>query len=253
MLRIKDWLLRFEAKREKDRPSNRMEWIRVPCDQQSEGYVMLMSQADGAQHLGVFLSLVELVANLPREVRDGRLVNRDGTELSLQVLSMKTRIPEDVLSPSIEALRRVGWLRSEAGLQELPGNSRLEEIREEEKRGDNISSPDGECNDDSLDNTSSKTSPPRKKNDDSLLDGWFETFWSAYWRKAARAVALKAFRRAVKTEQQFQEIMAAVEAQTPEMMRRAEQHRPHAASWLNGERWLDEPAPADSEGTPPVI
>lgn len=40
--------------------------------------------------------------------------------------------------------------------------------------------------------------------------------------------------------------MAATRAQKPEMMQREEKHRPHGATWLNGERWEDETNQAPS-------
>jgi hypothetical protein len=61
MLRIKDWRERFEATREKDRPRKPMDWIRLPCDLQSTKYGVLMSDPNGAQHLGVFVALIEIV------------------------------------------------------------------------------------------------------------------------------------------------------------------------------------------------
>ncbi len=68
----------------------------------------------------------------------------------------------------------------------------------------------------------------------------FMTFWLVYPRKAARAAAWKAW-RAVGAEGRAAEIMAAIVAQTDADFRfREESKIPHAASWLNGERWTDE-------------
>jgi hypothetical protein len=74
---------------------------------------------------------------------------------------------------------------------------------------------------------------------------WFSEFWAAYWRRVARKPAEKAFRVHVKTEERFQQVMAAVKRQLPGMMEREPDKRPHGATWLNAERWNDEPeAPA---------
>ena len=71
---------------------------------------------------------------------------------------------------------------------------------------------------------------------------WFILWWERYWRKTARAAALTAFCSAVATQETFDAVMAATKAQSAEMLSREERHRPHGATWLNGERWADEPS-----------
>ena len=67
----------------------------------------------------------------------------------------------------------------------------------------------------------------------------FEAFWAAYPRKTAKADARKAFSRAAK------------KTTAPEMLGGLERAKagwvdanfiPHPATWLNGERWQDEPS-----------
>ena len=70
---------------------------------------------------------------------------------------------------------------------------------------------------------------------------WFQQFWAEYWRKAAKKPAEVAFCKNVKCIATFDAVMAAVNAQKPVMLARDPEKRPHAATWLNGERWLDEP------------
>ena len=71
-------------------------------------------------------------------------------------------------------------------------------------------------------------------------EAWFSQWWAAYWRHRARKAAREAFRKHTRTEARFQEIMAATDAQTQEMLAKEERYRPHGASWLNGRRWEDE-------------
>ena len=81
---------------------------------------------------------------------------------------------------------------------------------------------------------------------------WFSQWWKIYWPpKHTRAAAEKAFRAKVKTEARFQRVMAATREQSPEMMSREPSKRPYGATWLNGERWEDEPAAAPVNGTTP--
>jgi hypothetical protein len=85
---------------------------------------------------------------------------------------------------------------------------------------------------------------------------WFREFWSEYWRRCSKKTAEKAFRQHVKTEEQFRVVMAAIRAQSPEMLRREESKRPYAATWLNGERWEDELQPlasAPGQSEPPRV
>ena len=79
---------------------------------------------------------------------------------------------------------------------------------------------------------------------------WFESWWAIYWRKVARKPAEKAFRKCVRTAERFDAVMAATQKQSATMMARDPDKRPHGATWLNGERWNDEPsAPAHGGGS----
>ena len=71
---------------------------------------------------------------------------------------------------------------------------------------------------------------------------WFDQWWAIYWRKVARKDAEKAFRHHVKSPDRFSTVMESTRAQTPAMMARDPDHRPYGASWLNAERWDDEPS-----------
>ena len=74
-------------------------------------------------------------------------------------------------------------------------------------------------------------------------EGWFAAWWLEYWLHRAKKAARDAFRKHVKTEGRFQQVMAATRAQKPEMLTREPSKRPHGATWLNGERWADDVSP----------
>jgi hypothetical protein len=83
----------------------------------------------------------------------------------------------------------------------------------------------------------------RRKSDNPLSaqqQAWFEDFYELYWRKKAPGDAEKAFARHCTTPERAAEIIAAVKAQTPEMMARPDDKRPYPASWLNDQRLRDE-------------
>jgi len=70
---------------------------------------------------------------------------------------------------------------------------------------------------------------------------WFAEWYAEYWRHVARKPAEQAFKKHVKTGARFEQVMKATRAQKPEMLAREPEKRPHPASWLNAERWTDEP------------
>lgn len=82
----------------------------------------------------------------------------------------------------------------------------------------------------------------------SALD--FEAFWTAYPRKVAKGAARKAYLAALKRIRAFDPaatILAGLIAQAPAWS--DPRFIPHPTTWLNGDRWADEP-PADSTTSP---
>jgi hypothetical protein len=71
-------------------------------------------------------------------------------------------------------------------------------------------------------------------------EAWFNEWWLAYWLHKAKKAARMVFGKQVKTAEMFQRVMAATRAQSPEMLGREPQHRPHGSTWLTQERWEDE-------------
>lgn len=69
---------------------------------------------------------------------------------------------------------------------------------------------------------------------------WFEEFWDGYWRKVDKSGARVAYMEHVPSLALHDRVVAAVEIQSPAMMRREEERRPHAATWINHSRWDDE-------------
>ena len=72
---------------------------------------------------------------------------------------------------------------------------------------------------------------------------WFAQWWAQYWLRKAKKAADEAFRKNVRTQARFDQVMAATLAQRASMMSRQPEHRPHGATWLNGERWEDDATP----------
>lgn len=75
----------------------------------------------------------------------------------------------------------------------------------------------------------------------------FDAFWSAYPRKVAKADAARAFAKLKLQNGDLERVIAAVRSASAsqDWQREGGRFIPHPATWLNGQRWLDEaPAPA---------
>lgn len=78
----------------------------------------------------------------------------------------------------------------------------------------------------------------------------FERLWQAYPRKVAKADAEKAFAKLGADEALLTVLLEAIAKQSawPEWREDGGKFIPHPATWLNGKRWLDEPAPKQAAG-----
>ncbi|WP_079415262.1 hypothetical protein [Thiomonas intermedia] len=83
---------------------------------------------------------------------------------------------------------------------------------------------------------------------DGLMDG-FATFWKSYPRKVGKQDAMKAWKRLKPDADLVQAIGEGLErAKASEQWQRDRgQFVPHAATWLNGRRWEDEPDDAAAQ------
>lgn len=81
----------------------------------------------------------------------------------------------------------------------------------------------------------------------------FECFWAGFWLKKAKKDAQNAYIEKVTTTGMHRKVMQAVQEQTPEMLLRAPNMRPYAATWLRAERWEDEAIPVAGTRTAPSI
>lgn len=70
----------------------------------------------------------------------------------------------------------------------------------------------------------------------------FESFWKAYPKKKAKPEALKAFQKINPDSSLMEKILKAIEIArtTDEWLKEKGQFIPYPATWLNGQRWLDE-------------
>ncbi|MCE9657790.1 MAG: hypothetical protein K8R60_04475 [Burkholderiales bacterium] len=96
--------------------------------------------------------------------------------------------------------------------------------------------------------SSSSTSSSKKKNPHSPQGGTaFESFWTDYPRKEAKARAEKAFAKVLSEGGSLETLLARLQVwrACDQWTKDGGKFVPHAATWLNGRRWEDE-APARS-------
>lgn len=72
-------------------------------------------------------------------------------------------------------------------------------------------------------------------------DPGFEEFWSHNWRTAGKKPARLSWRKHATSNEKRAVILAAVQRAKPGYMQRELEKRPHMATWLNQERYNDEP------------
>ena len=70
----------------------------------------------------------------------------------------------------------------------------------------------------------------------------FADWWAAYPRKRGKGQALRAYRTARK-KTTAEELLTAISQQSKSLTARGAEYCPYPATWLNGERWTDQPDP----------
>jgi len=85
------------------------------------------------------------------------------------------------------------------------------------------------------------------------LQNRFERFYTAYPRKRGKGNALKAFAKLDPDDNLLAKILAALELQKLSADFADPKFVPHPATWLNGQRWLDETSTAYTDEQKAVI
>ena len=78
-----------------------------------------------------------------------------------------------------------------------------------------------------------------KNHSNNMVNDEFELFWEHYPKKVGKGQARLAFKGALK-KATVDELVSAVKSFSTVASKTEKQFIPHASTWLNGERWLDE-------------
>jgi len=103
-----------------------------------------------------------------------------------------------------------------------------------------------------IDNKNYTEAPQAPRVDEAFdRDDFFESWWTAYPKKRAKAAAAKAFRRLKLTPELADKIMAALEQQkkSADWLTFGGRFIPYPATWLNNCRWEDEMEPPEEPET----
>ena len=258
LLRVVDWNSHYENNR--TRALKRMEWVPVPNGHDGDGYTELVEDSDGAAHLGCWLAILQVASKCnPR----GVLMREGGTPHIAASLARITRLSAVAFDAAIPRLIAIGWLETlpESGMT-LPESGMTLRQTDYGMEGNGMegngiekthASPGDarvgvlSSHENSLPGTTAARTAEVKVNraEPGAQQEWFDAFWKEYvWRRDGREAARRAFCKHVVSENLFQRVMTALQAQRSGQMAKDPQYRPMASSWLNGARWADEPAQA---------
>ena len=83
----------------------------------------------------------------------------------------------------------------------------------------------------------------------------FDKLWELYPRKQNKKYSRKVFEKINPSEELFAQMIEALKWQAPMLRKSEDRFRPLLSTWLNGERWEDEPpeAPQPSRPAPPPV
>ena len=105
VMRVRDWDRLYENNR--SRELGRTAWFPAPNDLGADWYAELVSNEDGAAHLGVWYALLMVASKAtPR----GALVRCDGQAHTTESLARVTRLSEPLVKAAIERLLQIGLL-----------------------------------------------------------------------------------------------------------------------------------------------
>lgn len=74
------------------------------------------------------------------------------------------------------------------------------------------------------------------------ISGGFDAFWAQYPRKCAKRTAETAYSKALQRGASESDILAGAMRYAAHTQDKEERFIAHPATWLNGDRWLDQPS-----------
>lgn len=159
---------------------------------------------------------------------------------SRELLGIITMLADTELDKIFASMEKYGMLKLGERIQIVNWNKR--QFRSDRDPTNNERQARYRQKHNALGNDQNQRQRQNQKEDDSAQ---FDQFWSAYPRKESKGQARKAFKAALK-KTDLPTLLAAlgsIDRSDPKFI-------PHASSWLNGERWLDEKPKANGTAAP---
>lgn len=182
------------------------------------------------------LCLCSKQEGLPRSVSDIAFALRmttDGCQTVLQRLSSVGLL--DKVSGGVDGMHYAihGW-----GKRQFKSDSSTDRVKRFRERYSNDSETVVETAPDTETDTDTEQIKKLTKKKPPSADG-FDLFWNEYPRKVGRGLAVKAWSKAIAKSSSDDIRSALARWKTSRDFPTEEKYIPHASTWLNAERWLD--------------
>ena len=235
VLKIVNWNSLYENNRTRD--LKRMEWVPVPNRMDGDGYTELLDHKNGAAHYGAWMAMVLVASKCG--VR-GTLLRESAEPHTSESLARISRISKNVFDEAIPRLVKIGWLRVEAQQNESDRTSPQEGAAKPQDVAPECLWNGTEWNGTERNGTLTRQAADREWV--RRVDEVFENqVWPNSWKPSGKKTAHRAFVKAAIDEQTVVRIVEGMSAQIPYMLKRDMQYRPLLSTWLNQNRWEDDP------------
>lgn len=124
-----------------------------------------------------------------------------------------------------------------------PSQSDRNLLKQKDKQNESKSSSKSEANTESEIESENKRKKDSAEREKEAPEVTFEQFWAAYPKKVGKGAAKKSWEKIHPDRELRQRILSAVarDTKTEQWQKAGGQYIPHPATWLNQERWEDEP------------
>lgn len=262
LYRIRNWSTIFENNR--SRELKRMEWVPVPNRHDGDGFTDLLSRDNGIALFGAWVLMLQVASKCDDRgtlARQNPAGGCDDVRLphTAESLARITRCPVDVMRKAITVCLEIGWIEAismetqeiitiphnpapDCGL--LPSSRARDEGNGTE--GNGTEQTHGQMGFDLKSPERPDKKPKRGKRLEYSAE--FEVFWNAYPHPHGKEPASRAYRTAIERGATQQQMLAAIarDMRLPKWQKgiadRTFDGMPHAATWLNDNRYATEKA-----------
>ncbi len=239
MLSIAEWAERYEvsSKNREAKPGDTLRtgplrYIRLKVHGRQQGTGMrkltILAGDKKMEVFGIFAKLLEVAGDSRQEDR-GKLLDDDGNPADAKALAFIIDVPEKQMVNALSVLtnQKLGWIIDTNSI-----DTQLNTIHTHTQGCGG--SPEKPGN--------TQKPPP--------VDELFESFWKEYPRKIGKGAAHKIWTKLKPSQKLVAQIMKAVEdqKQCDQWQRDSGQYIPHPSTWLNQQRWDDEPGKEQPSG-----